>query len=123
MGVEKATQYPIPETIVIGGRRIDKRTVEARRYMAVTGDLASDIGEPSAGQWLLIQRAAALTVQLENLDKAVASGEAVEAEEYVKLTGSLVRVLSTLGLKRQARDISPEADPIDPHAAAVRGQR
>jgi hypothetical protein len=86
----------------------------------VCGEIASDIGgDPSAGQWLIIQRAAGLTVQCELLDASILSGEAVDVAAYTTLTNSLVRTLKTLGLERRAKDISPTAT-IDAHAAAVR---
>ena len=77
-------------------------------------------GEPSAGQWLLIHRIAALTVQLETLDARVASGEAVDCETYTKLTNTLNRVLTTVGLQRRARDVTPAGRVVDSFAAAVR---
>ncbi len=78
-------------------------------------------GEPSAAQWPLIHRAAGLTVQLEQLEARVASGEEVDVLQFTNLTNALVRVLRTLGLDRRARVIAPEAAPvIDLHAKAVR---
>ncbi len=119
MGVKKATNCHLPDTLVIGGRKIDKRTLEARRYLTVCGDLADDVGEPSAGQWLLIHRIAALTVQLETMDAQVAQGKEVDTSKYSNLTSTLIRSLTTLGFKKQAKEGSP-ATVIDSHAQAVR---
>ncbi len=112
---------PVPSTLVIGGRAVDGRTIPAKRYKAVMADLAADAGgEPSTAAWLLISRAAGLTVQLEQMEAVIASGGAADVEAYAKLTGALVRVLNTLGLGRKARDITPKVVEIDAHARAVK---
>jgi hypothetical protein len=118
---DESTLAPhIPSTLVIGGKDVDGRTLPARRYRAVCSEIASDLGgDPSAGQWLIINRAAGLTVQCELLDAAILTGEAVDVGQYTTLSNSLVRTLKTLGLERRAKDISPGAT-IDAHAAAVR---
>jgi hypothetical protein len=110
---------PIPTTLVIGGREVDGRTLPARRYKAVCGELAVDLGgEPSTAQWLLICRCAAITVQTEMLDQRIVTGEPVDPSHYTSLTGTLTRTLKTLGLERRAKDITPGAT-LDAHAAAV----
>lgn len=121
MLTDETTLAPhIPSTLVIGGKEVDGRTLPARRYRSVCSDIASDLGgDPTAGQWLIIQRAAGLAVQCELLDAAILSGEAVDVASYTTLTNSLVRTLKTLGLERRAKDVSPAAT-IDAHAAAVR---
>jgi hypothetical protein len=120
LSAETTALPPIPSTLVIGGKEVDGRTLPARRYRAVCSEIASDLGgDPSAGQWLIINRAAGLTVQCELLDAAILTGEAVDIASYTTLTNSLVRTLKTLGLERRAKDVSPGAT-IDAHAAAVR---
>lgn len=111
---------PMPSTLVIGGKEVDGRTLPARRYRDLCNDIASDLGgDPSAGQWLIINRAAGLTVQCELLDQAILKGEPVDIAAYTTLTNALVRTLKTLGLERRARDVTPGAT-LDAHAAAVR---
>lgn len=114
---------PIPQgmsNLVVDGKVVDGRTVEARRYRGLCGDLASDLGgDPSKSQWLLVCRAAALTVQLEMAEQHILTGTAIDVGQYTQLTGMLVRVLRTLGLERRAKDVTPGAT-IDAHAAAVR---
>lgn len=112
---------PLPSTLVIGGREVDGRTIPARRYKAVCLELASDVGgDPTTGQWLLIQRAAGLTVQCELLDQHIASGQAVDPDTYARLTGSLIRTLTTLGIRRSAREVPDDGRTLDGHARAVR---
>lgn len=120
MTAETMPQLQVPSTLVIGGREVDGRTLPARRYKSLCGDLAADMGgDPSAGQWLLICRCAALTVQAELLDQRIVTGEPVDPAAYVAMTGALTRTLKALGLERRAKDVTPAAT-IDAHAAAVR---
>jgi hypothetical protein len=63
----------------------------------------------SAAERSLVQRAACLTVELENLEShfAQSSGSSVDAlAMYSAATNTLVRVLTSLGLKRRARDVT-----------------
>ena len=109
----------LSKSLVIGGREVDGRTLEARRYREICSNLRDDIGvEPSTAQWLLIQRAAGLSVQIENIETIITSGEAIDTHEYSKLINTVVVVLKTLGLRREARDITP-SKRIDPHTAAL----
>lgn len=114
---------PIPSgmsNLVVDGKVVDGRTVEARRYRGVCGDLASDLGgEPSTAQWLLLCRASALTVQLEMMEQHILTGTTIDVGQYTALTSVLIRTLKTLGLERRAKDVTPGAT-IDAHAAAVR---
>lgn len=122
MAIKKATDCPLPETLVIGGQAVDGRTLPARRYKTICGDIASDMGgadNVSTGQWLLIHRAAGLTVQIEKLECVVAAGKPVDVGVYTSLTSTLIRTLNALGLRRRARDVSPAVLDLDPHAAAV----
>jgi hypothetical protein len=87
----------------------------------VCGDLANDLGgDPSTGQWLLVQRAAGLVVQLELLEQEIVQGKAIDPATYSGLVGTLTRTLKTLGLERRAKDVTPTGPIIDAHAAAVR---
>ncbi|MGB0748173.1 MAG: hypothetical protein ACPGO3_05465 [Magnetospiraceae bacterium] len=119
---ENETQLPMPSTLVIGGKAVDGRTLPAKRYKAISVELANDVGSPSTAQWLLIHRAAGLTVQLEMMESEIATGKVVDPGPYASLTGQLVRLLTTLGLHRVAKDVSPTIDPpktLTGHAALV----
>ena len=98
----------LPSTLVIGGKKVDNRRFEAKRFKAVCAGLANDIGgEPSTALWLLIQRAAALSVQAELLEVVLATGGKVDTVAYTKITSSLIRVLSELGLTQRVKDETP----------------
>lgn len=121
MANDNAKELPMPSTLVIGGKEVDGRTIPAKRYKAICADLASDAGgEPTSAQWLLICRAAGLSVQLELMEAEIATGKSVEVTEYTALTGALIRLLKTLGLDRRAKDANPKTISLDAHARAVR---
>ena len=112
------TELPAIKPLVIGGRAIDGRTIPAKRYRAIIDALAGDIdGAPTASQWLMVQRAAALSVQCEQYEVKIASGESCDEDRYIKLTGALKRVLDSLGTGRR-RDGS-KARVVDAFADAV----
>jgi hypothetical protein len=121
MAGTRATDYPLPRTLVIGGKRIDRRSMAARRYYEVCGDLAGSLSKPpNASQWLLIARAAGLTVQAETFERDLAKGNAIDTEAYTRVTGLLTAVLRNLRLTSKG---SATAAPvsIDPHTAALGG--
>lgn len=124
MADETAPELRVPSTLVIGGTEVDGRTKPAIRYKAICYELAADAGgEPTTGQWLLIQRAAGLTVQLELMEIDIVQGKEVEVADYSTLTGKLIQLLRTLGLDRRAKIINPEVPSLDGHARAVREAR
>jgi hypothetical protein len=121
MAAENTPELSVPSSLVIGGQQVDGRTKPAQRYKAVCFDLAQDTGgEPTTGQWLLIQRAAGLTVQIELLEIEIVQGNPVDVSEYTSLTGKLIQLLNTLGLSRKAKEINPRTAPLDGHARAVK---
>jgi hypothetical protein len=86
-------------------RNVDERTVAARRYKAICGALSDDLGgqdnlsEPSK---ILVRQAAALSVELENLQSKIVAGEDVNTEQLVRLSNVQARALQRLGLKKPA---------------------
>lgn len=121
MAGTRATDYPLPKTLVIGGKRIDRRSLQARRYYEVCGDLAASLAKPpNASQWLLIARVAGLTVQAETFERDLAKGVPVDTEAYARVTGLLTAVLRNLRLSSKGNATAAHA-AIDPHTAALGG--
>ena len=60
----------------------------------------------SEGERQLARRAAGLSVACEQLEAALIRGEDLDAENYVRLINGLVRTLTSIGLRRRARDVS-----------------
>ena len=91
-------------------RNVDGRTVAARRYKAICGALSDDLGgqdklsEPSK---ILVRQAAALSVELENLQSKIVAGEDVDLEQLTRLSNVLGRTLQRLGLKKPTAPRGP----------------
>lgn len=89
----------------------DGRGVWVRRWRDLTDLHIADLGGKSAlseAQLSLCRRAATIEVQLEQLEAAMSEGHAADLDQYGRLTGHLRRILETVGIKRQARDITLE---------------
>jgi hypothetical protein len=73
----------------------------------------SDLGgrsNLSEAQLALIKRAATLEVELEQMEGQLSLGEQIDLDVFGRATGNLRRVWESLGLKRDARDITAESD-------------
>jgi len=87
---------------------VDGRSAIARRFREIAAELAADRGgDISEGQRGIIQRAAALSVWLEDQESRLANGEDFDIAPYTTATNTLRRLLADLGLKREAKDITP----------------
>lgn len=90
---------------------VDGRSVEARRFRDILSEITSDLGGSdtlSEGQRQLARRASMLSVRGELMEaEAVKSGE-MDLAAYGSLTDQLGRVFNRLGLKRVARDMTPD---------------
>jgi len=88
---------------------LDARSAPARRFRDIMQDIISDCGgrdEISEMELHLIRNVAGLVVMRENLDTKILQGEHVDTGVYCRLSNSLNRILSTLGLKRRVIDVS-----------------
>jgi hypothetical protein len=91
----------------------DGRSQVARRYTDLVAAVCSDQGgadRMSEAKLQLARRFAALAVVLEGLETRLANGEPIDVTEYTSLTSTLVRVVSRLGLERQARPVQSLAE-------------
>jgi hypothetical protein len=100
-------------------RGVDGRSVVARRYRDVAIALADDLGgqdKLSESSKILVRQAAALTVQVENLQSTIVAGEDVDLEQLTRLSNVLGRTLQRLGLRKpRARPTSPLAEHFSNH--------
>jgi hypothetical protein len=90
---------------------LDARSAEARRFRDILSAVASDIGgagELSEVQRQLARRFASLALSLELQEAALVSGEAVDLDLFGRLSGQLNRLANTLGLRRVAKDVTPD---------------
>lgn len=92
---------------------LDHRSAPARRYRSVVAALVTDLGGPdhvTEAQVQLARSAAGLVVLRERLDTRFLNGLKTDTHAYVRIAGSLTRVLVALGLKRQQKDVTPSLD-------------
>jgi hypothetical protein len=95
---------------------IDQRSAWVRRCKDVIADHLSDLGgesNTSAAERSLVRRASVLSVELEMLEQRFAKAEGkastADIDLYIRGSGSLRRLLESVGLQRRPRTI--EDDP------------
>jgi hypothetical protein len=92
---------------------LDMRTRAGRLYKATREAIIADLGgrdELSRAELELIDRAAGLATRLNAADAEMLEGTpaSLGAGEYATLANSLNRILTTIGLKRRPRDVTPD---------------
>jgi hypothetical protein len=93
-------------------RGIDGRTRDAKRFRDLFESFAKGLGGEerlSEADRALARMAASLTVKSEAMQAEVAKGGEVDAEQLVRVSNSLSRVLGRL-VKRQPRDTTPSLE-------------
>lgn len=129
---KKPVTSPTNRSRVTGGNtlflpgigEVDGRSAVARRFRDLVHIFTEDQGGPdglSEAQHQLARRSAFLSVQCETLEAKAAAGTITpeETDLYNRTTGMLLKVLTTAGLKRQAKDVTPNGKVLDAHAMAV----
>jgi len=92
-------------------RDVDCRKGPTRVLLARARRLTRDLGgDLSEAQQELVKRCSVLATLLEHFEARLLLGERVSVSEYVELLNAQRRILSTLGIRRQARDVTP--DPL-----------
>jgi len=92
----------------------DGRGPWARRWRDVLAQIISDLGGLevlSEGQRQLARRCATIAIACERMEGEAAGGNEINLDVYGTLTDRLGRAFARLGLKRQARDVTP--DPLE----------
>jgi hypothetical protein len=94
----------------------DRRGPWARRWRDVLAEIISDIGGHEAGlsegQRQLARRCATIAIACERMEGEAALGHEIDLEQYGTLTDRLGRCFQRLGLRRQARDVTPSIAEI-----------
>ena len=89
---------------------VDGRGFLARRFRDLQATLCQDLGKQEAcaeAMLQLVRTTAGLVILREEMDAKAVNGERIDIGHYVRVSGALRRCLSTLGLERKARDITP----------------
>jgi hypothetical protein len=99
-------------TMFIGG---DPNSAWARRFHDLVVGHVVDAGGRDAiseAQFALCKRAAGLECELEKMEARLSQGEDVDLDRYGRAASHLRRILETIGLQRQARDVTPLRDRL-----------
>jgi hypothetical protein len=103
--------------------QLDGRTFASRRARELIAAIENDLGGSDAmteGLRQLVQRAAVLGALIESNEAAWLAGDAVDLNTYFQAINSQRRILSTLGLERRTRDVTPPlAQYLAERSAAV----
>jgi hypothetical protein len=96
-------------------KEVDGRSIYARRFRDLVRLHEADLGGAaniSAGEQAIVRRAATLIINVERLELKFAQAEDVSAADldlHQRMSNTLNRLLKALGLKRRAKDISPQS--------------
>lgn len=109
------------EPLVIAGRKIDGRTIEARRFRTLAFDLASQLQRnPTPAERLLLVNAATLATLCERFTADLLEGKSVEEEPYRRNIAALSAVLIKLGMAAKSRDVTKrDRTAVDEFGAAL----
>jgi len=90
---------------------LDGRTLAAKAAKALVADLENDLGGTdrlSAGERALVVRAAVSTAMIEHIEATWLSGGELDVAAYTALVNVQRRLLTTVGLQRRPRDVTPD---------------
>ena len=93
---------------------LDGRTAAAKRAASLVSGLEADLGgadQLSVGMHELCRRAALIGALCEDSEVCWLEGKPIDVGHYALLANAQRRLLLTLGLQRQPRDVTPSDDP------------
>jgi hypothetical protein len=107
------TRTKRPRSAVTSGRKVfvvgDSNSAWARRFYDLVQGHVSDLGGRSVlsgAQLALIKRAAGLQCELEQMEGRMSLGQEINLDAYGRAASHLRRLLESLGLKREPRDVT-----------------
>jgi hypothetical protein len=97
-----------PETpafeLTVAGRKIDNRTVEARRFRVIGSDLTVQLGRsPTAAERLLLINAATIAMLCEQTTADLLEGKAIDQENHRRNVAMLGQLLIKLKMAEEPR--------------------
>lgn len=109
------------DPLIIGGRKIDGRTIEARRFRSLATDLAGQLQRnPTPAERLLLLQAATLATLCERFTADLLDGKPVEEEPYRRNCQALGAILVKLGMAAKSRDVTKrDRTALDDFGAAL----
>jgi len=112
---------PAAFEFTVAGRKIDQRTVEARRFRTIGGELQMQLQrDPTASERLLLMNAATLAMLCEKATADLLEGKPVDEENLRRNMTMLGSTLIKLGLAKKSRDVTKgDAAGVDDFGAAL----
>lgn len=109
------------EPLIIGGRKIDGRTSEAKRFRTLASDLVAQLQrDPTASERLLLLNAATLATLCERFTADLLEGKPVDEANYRANQQQLGAVLIKLGMAAKSRDVAKrDRTTLDAFGAAL----
>jgi hypothetical protein len=99
----------VADMLAIRAGEIDRRTVAYRRFVGIRDAIYSDCGGKdrlSEVRLQLIDRFVTVCAWAETQDAIALSGGAVDLDLYARVIGHARRLAETIGLDREARDVT-----------------
>ena len=95
------------EPLVVAGRKIDGRTIDAKRFRTLATELASQLQhDPNPAERVLLVNAATLAMLCERFAADLLEGNEVNEENYRRNLQSLGNVMIKLGMAAKSRDVT-----------------
>jgi len=114
------------EPLIVAGRKIDGRTIDAKRFRTLATELATQLQhDPTPAERVLLVNAATLAMLCERFAADLLEGKEVSEENYRRNLQSLGNVMIKLGLAAKSRDVTKRdrAGADDFGAAVIEAQR
>ena len=102
--------------------QLDGRTLAAKNVRTLIDAIESDLGGSdrlTAAEREIVRRAALASAMLENLEAAWLTGGGLDVGAYTALVNVQRRLLTTVGLERRAKDVTPDLERYIADAATV----
>jgi hypothetical protein len=105
----------------IADRKVDGRTMEAKRFRAIGSDLADQLGRnPTASERLLLMNAATIAMLCEQAIADLLEGKPVDHENHRRNVAMLGQLLIKLGIAAKSRDVTKrDRAGVDDFGAAL----
>lgn len=105
----------------IAGQKVDGRTVAARSFRMIAGDLMDQLArQPKPSEAVMIRQAATLAFLCDRDTAYLIAGEKFDEENYRRNTQALGGVLIKLGMAAKSRDVTKRGSKTDdPFADAI----
>ncbi len=95
------------EPLIVAGRKIDGRTIDAKRFRTLATELASQLQrDPTPAERVLLVSAATLAMLCERFAADLLEGREVNEENYRRNLQSLGNVMIKLGMAAKSRDVT-----------------